>query len=432
MQKIKPILFFHSNKKTISSKDKYIFVLFFGLLLIGSGLVLSPLSETLLGLKTILTSPSNLVTDYFALGNFGSAFINSGFLTLFSLFICYYNKLALNGPLLAAILTVSGYSLFGKNLFNSIPILLGVMLFAKLSKRPFSQYVVISLFGSALSPVTSYIAFDMNLPFQLAFPLSYLVGIGIGLSLPPVATQALKFHSGFTLYNIGFTSGIIAIFITGILRLFHYDITGFTIETDRYHHQVLLFLLLLFATMFIWGLVLNQFKLTGLRRIFRSSGKLITDFTSLATFGATLINMALMGFLLTGYVLLIDAKFNGAIVGAIFSAVGFSAFGNHLFNSVPVLLGVFLASNFTPLYEVHNTATVVAAIFSTSLAPISGYFGFVFGIIAGVLHIALVQSVGFLHGGLNLYNNGFSSGFVAAFMVPLLDAFKSFKKEVKK
>jgi len=32
------------------------------------------------------------------------------------------------------------------------------------------------------------------------------------------------------------------------------------------------------------------------------------------------------------------------------------------------------------------------------------------------------MNVGVLHGGVNLYNNGFSGGFVAAFLVPIIEA----------
>ena len=35
--------------------------------------------------------------------------------------------------------------------------------------------------------------------------------------------------------------------------------------------------------------------------------------------------------------------------------------------------------------------------------------------------MSLVTNVGFLHAGMNLYNNGFSGGFVAALLVPLMD-----------
>ena len=63
-----------------------------------------------------------------------------------------------------------------------------------------------------------------------------------------------------------------------------------------------------------------------------------------------------------------------------------------------------------------------------TLAPIAGEYGILAGILAGFLHMSLVTNIGFLHAGMNLYNNGFSGGFVAAFLLPLLEAFR--KKRV--
>jgi hypothetical protein len=39
-----------------------------------------------------------------------------------------------------------------------------------------------------------------------------------------------------------------------------------------------------------------------------------------------------------------------------------------------------------------------------------------------MLHLTLVVNVGFLHGGVNLYNNGFAGGLIAALMIPILEA----------
>ena len=63
----------------------------------------------------------------------------------------------------------------------------------------------------------------------------------------------------------------------------------------------------------------------------------------------------------------------------------------------------------------------ISGLFGTALAPISGVFGPVAGIIAGWLHLAVVQNVGLVHGGLNLYNNGFSAGIVAGFLLPIFN-----------
>lgn len=423
------VLIIHPEKKNVSQKQKYLFLLAFSLFLVAIGLFASPIDQTLAGMQRIILSPSNLFTDYLALGNLGSAFLNSGLLTLFSILMARQQKVLVTGPMIAAFLTVAGYSFFGKNIYNSIPIILGVYLYSRFMKKKFSQYVMISLFGSALSPVISYFSFGLDLPWYQGIPLGCGMGILIGLILPPLAPHFLNIHQGFTLYNIGFTSGIIAMILTALLRLFNHDITGYSIISESYHTFLTIFLYALFAIVLIWGWGLNHWKFSGLPSIYRTSGKLVTDFVAIAEMGPTLINMALMGIMLTSYVLLIGGIFNGPIVGAILSAVGFSAFGNHLRNSFPVLLGVFLVLQFAPAFEVSQTTAIVAAIFGTSLAPISGYYGIIFGICAGVIHMALVTNVAFLHGGLNLYNNGFSSGFVAAFMVPLIDNFVTYRKE---
>ncbi len=387
----------------------------------------------------------------------------------------------LNGPLFASILTVTGFSFFGKNLYNSISIILGVYLYAVFVNKPFSQYIMIGLFGSALSPVVSYITFGMRFPLLVGILLGNLAGIAIGLLLPPLAAQTLVFHRGFTLYNIGFTSGLIAMAFTAVLRLFSYSIVENTLVSNEYHSPLVwiifgFFLLtvgfgfyynsfrlsgireifdssgklttdfiansgigatLIFGFFLLtvgFGFYYNSFRLSGIREIFDSSGKLTTDFIANSGIGATLINVGLVGLMLSSYVLLVGGKLNGPVIGAILSAVGFSAFGCHLKNSFPILVGIFLASLFGTFHEITSTGMLVAAVFGTGLAPISGFYGSFYGVIAGMLHIALValvHNVSTLHGGLNLYNSGFSTGFVAGILVPILDNFTAVRKEKK-
>ena len=43
--------------------------------------------------------------------------------------------------------------------------------------------------------------------------------------------------------------------------------------------------------------------------------------------------------------------------------------------------------------------------------------------IAGFLHSAIVMCTSSMYGGLNLYNNGFSAGWVAIIMIPGLESF---------
>ena len=88
------------------------------------------------------------------------------------------------------------------------------------------------------------------------------------------------------------------------------------------------------------------------------------------------------------------------------------------------MIGVFLASMFKD-WNAHDPSAVLAALFGTTLAPIAGRFGWRWGIAAGFLHSSVAQSVGHLHGGLVLYNNGFAAGLVAAILVPVIIALRT-------
>ena len=108
------------------------------------------------------------------------------------------------------------------------------------------------------------------------------------------------------------------------------------------------------------------------------------------------------------------------VLGGVLTVMGFGAFGKHPRNVIPIFIGVLTLGFFTP-YDHTSTTAVLAGLFGTTLAPIAGYFGAVPGILAGFIHMTMVLNVGVLHSGVNLYNNGFSGGFVAAILVPVLE-----------
>ena len=137
--------------------------------------------------------------------------------------------------------------------------------------------------------------------------------------------------------------------------------------------------------------------------------------------------MGIMGILALSYILLIGAELNGPTIGGILTVVGFSAFGKHPKNALPVVLGFFIGALIT-IREPNSTVIAFSALFVTALAPIAGSFGVIAGMIAGFFHSLIVTNLGYLHGGLNLYNNGFTAGFVAAILVPLINTFKNLKK----
>ena len=113
---------------------------------------------------------------------------------------------------------------------------------------------------------------------------------------------------------------------------------------------------------------------------------------------------------------------SGPILGCLLTVFGFSAFGAHLRNYLPVMLGVYISTIFTK-YSFNTPSILIAACFCVGLSPIAGQFGPFAGIVAGILHSAIVMCTGQMYGGLNLYNNGFSAGWVAIVMLPFIESF---------
>lgn len=410
----------------VEENVKYAIMTIFALILAVSAFLFNSFSEIIVGMGEIAVAPSILVTDYMVVGNIGASFFNAGILMLIAIYLAYKNDVNMNGPIIAAAFTIAGFALFGKNLFNIWPVILGVYLRSVYQREKFSKLLLPALFGTALGPLVSQVSFGFGLNAVLAIGLGILVGILAGFLLPPLANHFVRFHQGFNLYNIGFTAGIVGMIFMAIFRSFGLGNPETLLVAEGLNKPFTIYFAIYFGLMFIIGFLLNNRTFQGYAKLMNYSGRLVTDFVSLNGFGLSLINMALLGYLSMAYVLIVGGELNGPIIGGIFTIIGFGAFGKHLKNVWPLFAGVYIAS-IIQIWEVHSTAALLAALFGTTLAPIAGGYGWMFGIIAGFVHMAMVMNVGGLHGGMNLYNNGFSGGFVAAILTPLFDSLKRFK-----
>jgi len=384
-------------------------------------------ADILAGLIRTLSEPGILITDTMAIAGPGAAFLNSGLLLAAGLLIVRMNRVTLSGPVMAALFTLAGFSFFGKNLYNSWAVPIGVLLYAKYQREPFARYILPAMFGTALGPLTSQISFGLGLPPWAGIPLGNLAGVAAGFVLPPLANHFLRFHQGYNLYNIGFTCGILGMFFMGVLRAFGFDAGPVLIVSKGLNLPLAEFLYLFSIGLAIAGLFFGNVGFAQLFRLWRRPGRLVSDFIASDGFGVTLVNMGLLGILATSYVLVVGGELNGPLLGGIFTIIGFGAFGKHPLNTIPILAGVFLAATLH-VFDTHSTSALLAALFGTTLAPLAGAYGWPVGVIAGFLHMSMVMNIGYLHGGMNLYNNGFSGGFIAATLVPLLEAARERKE----
>ncbi len=376
-------------------------------------------------MRIILISPDYLITDYMAIAGVGGAFFNSGVLML--LFTLILKLLSINpsGVSIASVMTIGGFALFGKNVFNVWPIVLGVFLYTWLVGENIRTYLYVAFFGTALAPISTHLILSNG--FNLTGLFFVLL---IGFLLPPLASFSLTLHRGYNLYNVGFTAGFLGMFLGAILKAYDLQPEPRYFWYEGEQSLLAMFIFTFFIGVLLYGLKLNNWSFKGYLRLLNYSGKLLTDFVLLENEALSFINIGILGLLGTAYVLLIRAPLNGPTIGGIMTLAGFGALGKHPRNILPVVLGIVIGA-ITNSQPVNSAAMVLAVLFGTTLAPIAGEFGIIWGIIAGFLHSALVMNLGFLHLGMNLYNNGFSGGFIAIFLQPIIDAWKKLKEAVQ-
>ena len=423
--KKKPIL-----KKQMNRQYYYLFGLSVMLMILA--FVIESPQSLVSGMMTILVSPSQLFTDYMEIASVGSTLLNVAIMLGISIYSYKKLEIPLNGTVIGSLGMLAGFSFFGKNLFNSIPFMIGVWIYTKVTKQNYRNYVIVGLFGSALGPLISFLAFSGVLPQGWSVLIAYALGIFIGFILPQLSTQFLGFHQGFSLYNVGFTAGIIGMVVLGFMNAFGIEVETRTLTSTQSPlilYQLLIgFCVILMVTSFY--LHFKKKEKYHFKLLLKLSGRLPSDFVEMTNLATVTLNMSIIGFILLGYVLMNGGQLNGPIVGSIIGVMSFGAFGNQVKNTVPVLVGIMIGSYLTGV-EPTSTSALIAAIFGTTLAPVSGYYGPLAGMIAGFVHITLVSHVVVMHGGLNLYNNGFAGGFVAAVLVPIFEIFEGIRQEMK-
>lgn len=412
-----------NEKIDLHKEQKLAIISVFPLVLLFMAFSLDTPQNIINGMYKMVLSPTILVTDFIELSGIGATFVNAAIISIFNIYLIHKMKFRVNGTLIAAIFMIMGFSFFGKNILNIWPIYLGGLIYSRYKKEPYKNIILIIMFGTSLSPIVSELAFGIGLPIHISLPFGIIVGTFIGFILPPLSGHVLSFHAGYNIYNIGFAAGVIGSVITSVLRSYGIDISPQSIIYSGYDMHMKVILICLFSYLIAIGYYINGKSFRGYTKIFSYTGRLITDFTQLLGYGITFINMGIMGFLALAYVILLKGVINGPIIAGILAMVGFGAFGKHPKNVWPILLGVFTGS-VLKIWDVNSTVVIISGLFGTALAPIAGRYGSVAGFIAGFIHLSVVMNIGVLHGGINLYNNGFSAGMVAGFLVPIIDAFK--------
>lgn len=424
---------------------KLVFAVFSTAFLIGA-VCMPDRTSMLTGLWQIVSNPSKISTNYFAVGGYAATFLNMA-LVGFACLALYVGlkATATNVSNLAFILTL-GFCSWGINIVNMWPSMLGVVIYCLVKREKLGANVNAMLFSTGIAPLITDLMLRYPHPEAVGFNavgilLSLAVGFVIGFFLPAGLTNSPKVHKGFDLYSAALPIGMTAFFLQATL----YKTMGVALPAapDASTLQVASRLTVNVFCCVLFGFFIVSAFLLGCKP--KDYWKLLVDPDLVTNFSSTygnavyLMNVGVYGLFILGYYNLVGATFNGITFGVIFCMLACCNSGSHPGNVWPIMLGYVVASTVFGWLSslaggsfagaVNAQAIVVGLCYANGLSPIADKYGWRYGFLAAVMHYVLVTSVPALHGGYCLYNGGFTAALICLILVPSLERFCRTKEE---
>ena len=403
------------------------------------------------GLWKILSQPSKISANYFAMGGYAATFLNMGLVGLACLALFGVFKGTPNNVSTLGVLLTIGFGSWGINILNIWPSILGVVVYGLVKKEKMGSLVNAMLFSTGIAPLITELMIRYLTPEAIGFSwqgigLSLFVGLIIGFFLPAGLAYSPKVHKGFDLYSAALPIGMTAFFLNAILyKTMGRELPKALSDLDPASMQVAsastvnIFCLIVFILCIVFAFLLgcrpkDYWKLL-------SDPETVTNFSSTYGNATFLMNVGVFGLFILGYYNLIGANFNGITFGIVFCMLATCNSGSHPGNVWPIMLGYAVASvafgwlaglvGGSFAFKINAQAIVVGLCYANGLSPIADKYGWRYGFIAAVMHYLLVTSVPSLHGGYCLYNGGFTAALICMILVPELERFIKTKEEKK-
>ena len=392
-------------------------------------------ADMLPGFVRILTGPAQLTRDWFLteLGGMSATMLNAALVGAACCGMMFLPGAKVNGATVLGYFLTLGFALFGINALNMLPPVLGTLLYAKLTRQRFGSCVNAAMFSTGLAPLISEALFrypDATVTHGATLAgvlLAVILGAIIGMMMPPLCGQSTAFHKGFNLYNAGPAAGFLgALLFAGMYKVrgLEAPAIGATLGEGA-PLFVNAFYIATFGLCAVFGFLLCG----GVRpygKLLRDSGYR-ADFTAKYGAGPCVMNLGVYGLFTLAYYNIVGARFTGVTMGVVICMASACCNGATPLNALPVLLGYGAMGLLNRLglvaLSVDSQALVVGLCFASGLAPVSGVYGPLAGVAAGIIHFCLVTNMPAIHGGFNLYNGGFTSGVAAFILVPALERF---------
>ena len=423
--------------------------------------ILPDRNEAFKDLWDIMRYPCKISTNYFAYG-FAGTFLNMGLVGL----ICT-GLVSLPGSkpnqvtTLGVILTI-GFCSWGINPLNIIPTTLGVVLYALVKKEKIGAMSNAMLYATGIAPLISELLFRYPGADYLGFNglglgLALFVGIIIGFFLPAGMAHAPNVHKGYDHYSAAVPIGMTAFFLRAVLYNVMLGTTPAKMNLSTWAPAYAesfwicnIFCLVVFALCIIFAFLMGC-KVKDYWNLMKDSGHGVC-FSAKYGIPAFLMNVGVFGLMIVGYFNLaafldggterMATVWTGMTFGIVFCMLATCNSGSHPWNVLPIMLGYIVTSYLfgwiAGLLGVENYGLTIAnqsiligLCYANGMSPISGKYGFGYGMLAAGLHYLLVTAVPDMHGGFCLYNGGFTAALICLMFIPQLEKFCKTKEERK-
>lgn len=403
----------------------------------------------------IMTSPCPLVTDYLEIGGLASAFLNAGACGM----VCFLFMIRLKGDsrpnTMAGFFLVVAHCFYGLNLLNMLPCFIAPFIYLQRKQLNYNDNLHICMFCTSFGPFVSEFLFRYTIVDTYKFGQVHITAEGIfltvcfvillGFIVPAILPGAQAWHKGYNLYNGGLAFGIFGFFVYNFMyktmgipapAKIQYLNPVYEMFGHSYYYFANLFFLIVFAICILIGYLLNGKSFSGYEKILKNTGHR-TDFAALYGMPVCLINIGCVGLLFLIYLNIViyftdgGAGFTGATIGVLLAALTFTATGQHPKNVWPIMIGYQLLYTVTLLFcqasgreigwTISTQGYINGVAFATGLCPIVGRYGVRAGIAAGFMCASMCTATSVLHGGLVLYNGGFTAGITALILIPILE-----------
>ena len=381
------------------------------------------------GFLRILNSPTKAATNFFSVGGYSATFMNMGLVGLICTWLyCIPGRQANNAATLVTLLTV-GFGSWGIHILNIWPTILGVALHCVVKGEKLGSRTNAMLFTTGLAPFMSELMVRYPNPEAIGIhpsgvALALIVGVTVGYFMPAGLDNSPKIHKGFALYSAALAMGLEVPEPVSDLSVVDPVICN-------------TFCIVLFSAFIIVALLMGCTPKHYIQSIL--SPQHVVHFGGAFGNAAMLMNAGVFGLFILGYFNLVGAQFNGIVFGSVFCMLSTCNSGSHPLNAIPIMMGYGLSEFFfqtlTPFSGgeftqfLSSQSLVVGICYANGLSPIAHEYGWRYGILVAAMHFCMVTTTPQLHGGMCLYNGGFTAALVCLLILPGMERHSRTKHE---